>query len=139
MPFLLNIPTLNEWIAFIQQDPDRAKQHVIRLRTRIKKQGFLADPSLSISSEDYDRAQHLLASSMNNPQEMRQIASKVAVGRIILEKIPSYDDWLSLINTDSAFARLVCIELESKQALLGINAPQSLLRSIETYYSITEQ
>ena len=139
MPSLPNTPTLNEWIALIQQDLDQAKQLVTRLRTSIKKQGFLVDPSLSISSEDYDRAQHLLVSALNNPQEMQQIASKAAIGRITLKKIPNRDDWLSLINADSALARLVCIELESKQALLGINAPQELLRSIESYYDIIHQ
>src|SRR5689334_11202040 len=124
MPSLPTTPTLNEWIALIQKDPDQAKQLVTRLRANIKKQGFLADPSLSISSEDYDRAQHLLASAVNNQQEMQKLASKAAIGRITLEKNPSRDDWLSLINEDFAFARLVCIELESKRALLGINAPK---------------
>ena len=132
-------PTINEWIALIQEDADQAERHVISLRARIKKQGLMADPSLTISVEDYDRAQQLLELAKNDSQKLQQVASKAAVGRVTLEQLPDRDDWLALINSDPGFARKVYVELEIKHALLGMGAPLALLRSIEAYHTITKQ
>jgi hypothetical protein len=65
----------------MQQDPEHAKQHVIWLRAQIKKLGFMADPALQISIEDYDRAQELLAKAENDPQQAERNAHMAAVGQ----------------------------------------------------------
>jgi hypothetical protein len=133
-----NTFTLNEWIALIQQDPEQANQRLIWLRAQIKRQGLMADPSLQISIEDHDKARDLLNKSANDPQQAEKIARMAAVGQITLDGYPSHDGWLKLIQADPITARLVYLELKTRQELLGLQAPPALSRSIEAYHAITE-
>ena len=132
--------TLNEWIAFIQQDPEQANQQAVWLQEQIKKQGIMIDPAFEISIENYDRAQHVLSKAANEPQQAERIARMAAVGRVTLGEYPSREGWLELIQTNPTFAQLVYYELKAKQALLGLQTPPTIKSSIETYHSIiTEQ
>lgn len=96
----------------------------------------MTDPALEISVENYDRAQHFLSKAANDPQQAERIARMAAVGRVTLGGYPSREDWLALIQTDPTFAQLVYYELKTKQALLGLQAPQAIKISIETYRSV---
>jgi hypothetical protein len=133
---ILGTHTLNEWIALIQQEPDQAKQHMIWLKARRKQRGLMADPSLTISIEDYDRAQQLLASATSDPQHLQEIEARAKVGRMTLGKLPDREDWRALIDADPDLAEKVCAELELKHAMLMIDTPPALLRSIEGYRTI---
>jgi hypothetical protein len=134
-----NYLTLSEWIALIQQDPEQANQHVIWLRAQIKIQGIMADPALQIGIEDYNRAQDLLAKAAHDPQQAERIARMAAVGQITLSGYPSHDDWLKLIQDDPTFARHICLELKTKQALLGLYAPPALQKSMDAYQFLASQ
>lgn len=135
----LNTHTLNEWIALLQQDAEQAKQHVVWLKARRKQQGLTADPSLTISIEDYDRAQQLLASATSDPRRLQQIEASAKIGRVTLGKLPDREDWRTLIDVDPAFAKGVCAELEIKSALLGLQTPPALQQSIAIYRAIIAQ
>ncbi len=56
-------PTLYEWVALIQQDPAQARKLIIAITVRNNIQGLLADPALTISMQDYNEAQRLLAAA----------------------------------------------------------------------------
>jgi hypothetical protein len=132
----LNPVTLSEWIALLHQNPEQANEHARWLRSYIKEQGLMTDPGDEISIENYTEAQNLLAKASDDPQQSEQIAHMAAVGQAILGSHPGHDDWLVLIQADPAFARLIYQELKTKQAALGLQTPQTVKTSIETYRSI---
>src|SRR5262245_3907495 len=127
--------TLNEWLALIQHDPEQAKKQVILFKARRKQQGLMADPSLTITIDDYDRAQQLLAAA-DNSQPAQQIEARAKIGRVTLGKLPDQEDWLALITADPALAANICTELELKHAMQGTNTPSGILKSIAIYRAI---
>ncbi len=56
-------PTLSEWVALIQHDSAQARKLIIAITVRSQIQGLLADPALTISMQDYNEAQRLLAAA----------------------------------------------------------------------------
>jgi P2-related tail formation protein len=136
MILLSDSPTLNEWIAIIQHDADQAQQLLLSLRAQIKQQNLMAAPALTISAENYERAQQLLAAAMHDPQQTEKIAQRAALGHATLASLPNREEWRQLFQTDASFAHALHQELQLKQAQMGLSTPRALQASIDAYRSI---
>jgi hypothetical protein len=77
MILLSDSPTLNEWIAIIQQDVDQAQQLLLSLRAQIKQQNLMAAPTLTISVETTSERN----SSSLQPCTIHNRLKKSATGR----------------------------------------------------------
>jgi hypothetical protein len=126
-------PTMYEWVALIQQDAAQAKQLLIALKVRIKREGLMADPSLEISVEDYQRAQNLLASAAGDAEKTSQVHSMARLGQATFGPYPDRHSWLRMIDEDPIFADRIWGELRAKQALFGPGTPRAVLESIAAY------
>jgi DNA anti-recombination protein RmuC len=59
----------------IQQNAAQARQLVIALKARNKKQGLFADVSLQMSIEDYERALRLFTTAATDPAQAEYIST----------------------------------------------------------------
>src|SRR5215212_6844550 len=91
------VPSFNEWIMLIQENAAQAKQLLILLKARNKKQGLFADASLEMSIEDYERAQRWFAKATTAPEQAQRIAHSARIGRATVGPYPDREDWLTLI------------------------------------------
>ncbi|MBK9715615.1 MAG: hypothetical protein IPO81_30695 [Kouleothrix sp.] len=130
---MTDTPTIHEWAALIQRDPAEAKRLLIALKARNKMQGLLAGPSLTISIEAYAEAQQQIAAATRDPAEAERLALMERLGQALLGPYPDRDAWLALLRDDPAFAHKLWLALRARAAMLGLQAPQALLRSIELY------
>src|SRR3954453_18823974 len=101
-----DVPSFDEWVMLIHQNPVQAKQLLIALKARNKMQGLLADASLELSIEAYERAQRLFAALATDPAQAERIASTARIGPAIVGPVPDREDWLAMIKDDPEFARL---------------------------------
>jgi hypothetical protein len=136
MILLSDNPTVNEWIAIIQNDAEQAHQLLLSLRAQIKQQNLMAAPALIISVEGFDRAQQILATAVRDPQQRETLAHRVALGRASLTSCPNREEWLQLIHNDASFAQALYLEFQLKQAQMGLSTPRALQASIDVYRSI---
>ena len=132
-------PTIHEWAALIQRDPAAARKLLIALKARNKMQGLFADPSLTLSLEEYERAQQLLEASRNDPVAAAKLAHATRLGRALLGPYPDRAAWLALLQNDPAFAHSLSLALRTREAMLGPQAPQVLLHSIALYNVLKAQ
>ena len=136
MTSITDTPTFAEWVALIQQDAAQAKKLMIALKTRNKIDGLMADPSLTISLNEYDQAQTLISAAADDPAEAKRLIHFTRLGQALLGPYPEREDWITLIDDDPVFARNVCLAWKTKQAMLGLQTPLALAQSIELYYAI---
>jgi hypothetical protein len=129
-------PTPNEWLVLLQEEPDRAEQHLTSLRNRIKKENLMAHPALTFSIEAYDEALHFLENALKDTQDATELLHKVALGRRTLEKYPGRDEWITLLHSNPVFARSLYFELVFKSAFLGTLSPPNLATTIAAYDSV---
>lgn len=132
-------PTIHEWALLIQRDPAEAKRQLIALKARNKMQGLLADPSLTISIEAYAEAQQRIAAAASDPAEAEKLALMERLGQALRGPYPDRDAWQALLHDDPPFAQKLCLALRERAAMLGLQAPQALLRSIELYDALKAQ
>ena len=135
----IDIPTINEWVVLLQDDPVSAKKLMIAIKARNKMQGLFADPSLTLSLEEYERAQQLLEASRNDPVAAAKLAHATRLGRALLGPYPDRAAWLALLQNDPAFAHSLSLALRTREAMLGPQAPQVLLHSIALYNVLKAQ
>jgi hypothetical protein len=134
-----DVPTFDEWVMLIHQNAVQARQLLIALRARNKKQGLFADASLTLSIEDYERAQRLFTAATTDPTQAERIARIARIGRAILGPYPEREDWVALIKDDPDFARSVYTALRTKQEMFDLQTPQAILMSIAAYASASEE
>jgi hypothetical protein len=139
MRFTPDIPTFFEWLARIQADAAEAKQLMIAIKARDRIQGLMADPSLTISLNEYDQAQTLVAKAAFDLTEEKRLIYFDRLGQALLGPYPEREDWAALIDGDPVFARDVCVAWKTRQAMLGVAAPKALVRSVELYYEVSKQ
>ncbi len=96
-------PTIFEWLALIQQDPAQARKLMITIKARDKIQGLFADPALTISVEEYDEAQRLLAAAAGDPAIARRAAHMARLGQATMGPSPDRAAWQALIAADPDF------------------------------------
>lgn len=132
-----DVPSFDEWVMLIQQNAVQARQLMIMLKARNKKQGLFADPSLEISNEDYDRAQRLFTTATTDPAQAERITYIARVGRAILGPYPDREDWVTQIKDDPDFARSVYLALRTKEAMFGLQTPQAILMSMAAYAAVS--
>jgi len=89
-------PTIFEWLALIQQDPAQARKLMITIKARDKIQGLFADPALTISVEEYDEAQRLLAAAAGDPAIARRAAHMARLGQATMGPSPDRAAWQAL-------------------------------------------
>lgn len=135
----IDIPTINEWVVLLQDDPVSAKKLMIAIKARNKMQGLFADPSLTLSLEEYERAQQLLEASRNDPVAAAKLVHATRLGRALLGPSPDRAAWLALLQNDPAFAHSLSLALRTREAMLGPQAPQVLLHSIALYNVLKAQ
>src|SRR5687768_3279661 len=116
MILLSDTPTVNELIAIFQNDADQAHQLLLSLRAQIKQQNLMAEPALTMSVEDFDRAQQILTTAMRDPQQRETLARRVALGRATVASCPNREEWQQLIHNDASFAQALYQEFQLKQA-----------------------
>ena len=132
-----DVPSFDEWVMLIQENAAQAKQLLIMLKARNKKQGLLADASLEISIEDYDRAQRLVAAAATNPEQAKRIDRIARLGRATSGPLPDREGWITLVKDDPDFARSVYGALRAKRAMFGLQTPQAIVISIAAYTAVT--
>jgi hypothetical protein len=123
----------------IQENAEQAKQLLIMLKAKNKKQGLFADPSLEISIEEYERAQNLVTKAMTDPAQAEYVAHTARLGRATVGPFPDREDWLTMIEGDLDFAQEVYGALQTKQAMFGLQTPQAVLMSIAAYDAVIEE
>jgi hypothetical protein len=138
MHFTPETPTYFEWLALIQQDAAQAKQLMIAIKARDKREGLMSDASLQNSVENYLRALKLLDIA-GDPAIAKRIIYYTRLGRVLLGPYLELEDWIALIDNDPTFARDVWLAWKARQAMLGLSSPQGLLRCINLYYEAREQ
>lgn len=129
-------PTLREWIALIQQDAIQAEQILISIKVRNKQLGLMADPSLQMSIEDYQRAQDLLSQATHDPQKAKFVAVAARLGQALMRPAPDRDGWLVLIADDPTFAQQLYGALQAKCARFGAQTPSEIIESINAYHTV---
>ncbi len=134
-----DVPSFHEWVMLIQQNAEQASQLVIAIKARNKKQGLFADPSLTMSIEEYEDAQRLFAKATTDPDQAQRITYIARIGQAILAPYPDRENWLTLIKDDPDFARAVYMALRTKQGMFGLQTPQAILISIAAYSSAIEE
>jgi hypothetical protein len=132
-----DVPSFNEWVMLIQQNAAQAKQLLIGLKARNKQQGLLADPSLQISIEDYDRAQSLVTKATTDSAQAERIDRIARLGQATAGPFPDREDWIAMIKDDPDFARSVFMALQGKQGMFGLATPQAIVISIAAYSAVT--
>ena len=132
-----DVPSFDEWVMLIQQNTAQAKQLLIMLKARNKKQGLLADPSLEISIEDHDRAQRLIAKAAIDPTQAERVNQLARIGRATVGPFPDREDWIAMIKDDPDFARALFNALQAKRAMFGLQTPQAIVLSIAAYTVVT--
>jgi hypothetical protein len=137
MILIPDVPSFHEWVMLIQQDAEQAKQILIALKARNKKQGLLADASLEISIEEFEDAQRLFTKATTDPAQAARVARIAQIGRAVLGPYPNSDDWAALINDDPDFAESVYNALRTKAAMFGLQTSQAVLMSIAAYEAVT--
>jgi hypothetical protein len=135
MHFTSDTPTYFEWFALILQDAAKAKQLMIAIKARDRREGLMADPSLQISVENYERAQRLIHAAQGDPDQIQHVSYLAKLGKASLGPYPDRNEWLRLIHQDAAFAEDVCTAIRTKQALFGSRTPRAVIDSIEAYYA----
>ena len=135
-PVLLT-PTLYEWIALVQQDPEHARKISASLQRKLKKEGVMADPSISMSFAYYEQALRILDEKSTDPKQAQRMVNYTRIEQALQQPYPRYDDWLFLIDREPTFAQQLCIALEVKQATIGMRSPHDLVASIAIYHLIT--
>jgi hypothetical protein len=136
---ITDTPTIYEWIALLQRDPEEAQQLAISLKTRMLRDSLLADPALTISLEDYQRAQQLLAKAKEDAATMQRVAHMARLGQATLGPVPGQEDWAAMIEEDPQFARSISAAWEVKCAQRGIYTPRAILRSLALYRDLVDQ
>jgi hypothetical protein len=134
-----DVPSFHEWVMLIQQNAAQARQLVIALKARNKKQGLFADVSLEMSIEDYERAQRLFATAATDPAQAEYINDLARIGRATVGPYPDREDWLTLIKDDPDFARSVYGALQTKQGMFGLQTPQAIVMSIAAYAAVIDE
>lgn len=134
-----NVPTFDEWVMLVQQDAAQAKQLLIALKARNKRQGLLADASLELSIEYYERAQRLLAKAASDPEQADRVSQIARVGRATAGPFPDREDWKALLKDDPAFAQGVYASLRTKRAMFGLQTPQAIMLSLRAYAAASEE
>lgn len=134
-----DVPSFDEWVMLIQENATQAKQVLIMLKARNKKQGLLADPSLELSIEDYDLAQSLVTAATTDPAKAEQVTRLARIGRATVGPFPDREDWIAMIKDDPDFAQSVFAALQAKQAMFGLSTPQAIVMSIAAYSAVTGQ
>jgi hypothetical protein len=132
-PASVEAPSFHEWVMLIEQNPAQAKQLLIAVKARNKQEGLLADPSLEISIEAYERAERLFAKAATDPARAEYITRIARIGRAILGPYPDREDWLKLIDDDPGFAQSVYAALQTKRAMFGLQTPRAIEMSIAAY------
>jgi aryl carrier-like protein len=136
MILLSDTPTVNEWIAIIHNNADQAHQLLLSLQVQNAQQSLMVAPALTISIENYGRAQQFLTTAMQDPQQREKLARRVALGRATLASCPNREEWQQLIQNDAAFAKALYLELQLKETQMGLNRSRALQASIEIYGSL---
>src|SRR4051795_5290172 len=98
-----DVPSFNEWVMLIQENAAQAKQLLIMVKARNKKQGLLADPSLELSIEHYERAQRLVTEAMTDSAKAAQVTHFARIGRATIGPYPDREDWIAMIKDDPDF------------------------------------
>ena len=133
MSSIIGAPTVFEWAALIQQDPNQANRQAISLKARIDTAGFPVDPALIISLEKYQEVKQLIAKAQDNPSVAQRVAHMARLGQATLGAPPSREDWIAMLEANPKFAHSVYNAWETKCAQHGIDTPQPILRSVKIY------
>jgi hypothetical protein len=126
-------PTSAEWIALIQSDPEQARQQANALKVSIARGGLIVDPALTISLEDYEKAQRLLAKAQQDGETAQRVAHMARVGQATLGAPPSREEWASMIAEDPQFAQAVAGAWQAKLAMVGSRMSRAVIQSVAAY------
>ena len=124
-------PTLSEWLAAIQANPELAARHADFLRLQASMYGVGAPPAVLLSIQDYEQA---LAQHAAAPASPGATAPGAAAAQSLLHPYPDERQWAALIAADAGAARQQLADLKLQAIRIGaLSVPFNLHASIAAY------